>query len=608
MSLNAFCVVWNLDERPVDPSVLARCAFQSPHWTPDHQAAWIQGPLGFTCTQRAITPEDARERMPHVDPESGCVLAADSRLIRRDALAADLGVDAALPDCELLLAAYLKWGDACVRRLSGDFSFVLWDPRAKRMFAATDRLGHHGFYYTHVPGKLFACANTMAPLRLLRPRLPLNRDLPPRLALDSTLPGQTCHREILKSHSASTYRVDASGVAPGARYWKLGDAPPALRGKTREAHHEAFRQVFDEVVREHLRTPYPVLAHISGGLDSTAVACVAAAQAARTGRTLLGFTAIPFALEGPGYRGNWHYHEMDLVQDVLDQYPNIEHTVFRTDPEADILGDLDPLLAFSDLPFRNTANLHWITGSLRRVAAAGGRTVLTGGAGNGSISWRGRSPRDFASLLYHGAKNWLAPGSLFNGYFKNHNPVFLKSPLARATLRHRGVLVDPQAWMLSQAHGAPAFPSLRTLSLWHGVTVLDPTGEAGLAEFCRALPQSAFMRGQGRRQRRLLVREGMAGIVPESVRRNERRGEQAADWYLQYNRHAAAWKTRLENIAPGAAAVLWGLYDRERILALFERHPSIPAPKMDTFQEVGLVLIRCLSLAFFLDYLERRKA
>ena len=55
----------------------------------------------------------------------------------------------ALTDAEVILQAYEKWGDDCVKHLIGDFAFAIWDDREQRLFCARDHFGVKPFFYTH---------------------------------------------------------------------------------------------------------------------------------------------------------------------------------------------------------------------------------------------------------------------------------------------------------------------------------------------------------------------------------------------------------------------------------------------------------------------------
>src|SRR5206468_813665 len=79
------------------------------------------------------------------DASDDCWIVADARIDARDDLIAELGDDCfrvrTAPDVELILEAYLKWGESCVEHLLGDFAFAIWDGRTRRLFCARDHMG-----------------------------------------------------------------------------------------------------------------------------------------------------------------------------------------------------------------------------------------------------------------------------------------------------------------------------------------------------------------------------------------------------------------------------------------------------------------------------------
>ena len=92
-------------------------------------------------------------------------IAADARLDGRAELLAALDlseseIGRSIPDSELILRGYAKWGSACVEHLRGDFSFAIWDAPDKRLFCARDQFGIKPFYYASV-GSVLVFSNTL---------------------------------------------------------------------------------------------------------------------------------------------------------------------------------------------------------------------------------------------------------------------------------------------------------------------------------------------------------------------------------------------------------------------------------------------------------------
>jgi asparagine synthase (glutamine-hydrolysing) len=111
---------------------------------PDGAQHFHDGACALGHTLLATTPEALHETMPLTHMPSGCTITADVRLDNRDELLPVLGlIDAGrvVGDGEIILHAYLKWGEDCPLHLLGDFAFAIWDSRAQRIFAARDHMG-----------------------------------------------------------------------------------------------------------------------------------------------------------------------------------------------------------------------------------------------------------------------------------------------------------------------------------------------------------------------------------------------------------------------------------------------------------------------------------
>ena len=105
---------------------------------PDARQIWVDGPVGFGHTLLKTTAESETEHQPF-SLDGATWIVADARLDARPDLIAKLESRHGLgdaPDVELLLRAYLAWGEQCVDHFLGDFAFAIWDAlREKFCFA-----------------------------------------------------------------------------------------------------------------------------------------------------------------------------------------------------------------------------------------------------------------------------------------------------------------------------------------------------------------------------------------------------------------------------------------------------------------------------------------
>ncbi len=172
-------------------------------------------------------------------------------------------------DTEVILVAYLQWGEQCVQKLSGMFAFAIWDSRTNRLLLARDRVGKKPLYYFR-KGSVFAFASE---LKALRAAALCTDSLDPE-ALDcyftlGYVPApKTIYAGVSKLRAAH-YLVVNESQQTETRYWSLSFAHPVARSPEQVA--EEFESLFDDAVRCRLMSEVPLGAFLSGGLDSSLV-------------------------------------------------------------------------------------------------------------------------------------------------------------------------------------------------------------------------------------------------------------------------------------------------------------------------------------------------
>lgn len=180
-------------------------------------------------------------------------------------------------DSEVILAAYATWGEACVRRFNGMWAFVIHDRVRNVLFGSRDRFGVKPFYYIQESGR-FAFASE---IRQLLPLLPAARVNVPRLTdfiltsfSDHT--NETYFRDVQKLPASHNFIFDlASRQLTISRYYEVR-LNEALRSATPAESVQAYGDIFRDAVRLRLRSDVKVGTCLSGGLDSSSVAAVAA--------------------------------------------------------------------------------------------------------------------------------------------------------------------------------------------------------------------------------------------------------------------------------------------------------------------------------------------
>lgn len=273
--MGGFAVIYNLDGRPADRRIFDRMLAAIAHRGPDGRGQWIEGPLAIGCQMFHTTPEAADETQPLADPSGRYRLVFDGRVDNRADLAANLRARGAVlrddTDAELVLRACECFGAAAPERIIGDFAFVLWDAAKRELLCARDPIGIRPFHY-YRDARTFLAATELQQI-LADPSVPLEPDQGTVAEyLSGNLKGRedTLYRHIKRLPAAHCMTVAADAKATPQAYFEL-DPHRRIRYRDDREYAEHFREIFAEAVRCRMRAIGGVGAHLSGGLDSTAV-------------------------------------------------------------------------------------------------------------------------------------------------------------------------------------------------------------------------------------------------------------------------------------------------------------------------------------------------
>jgi asparagine synthase (glutamine-hydrolysing) len=210
---------------------------------------------------------------PLVREESGFALVADIRFDDRQALRRELGGAGDDTDAGLVAAAYERWGAGLAGHLNGDFAVAVWDWRRGQVVATTDRLGVRPLVYRASPEGI--CLASDVEQVIAASDAPLNPDdeqVLDDLLWDYRSAERTFFADIRRVPAGHTLVASAGRLAV-TRYWT--PRPALLQLSSTAAFQERFRELFFQAVRRRLDSTDPVLMHLSGGLDSSSIVCVA---------------------------------------------------------------------------------------------------------------------------------------------------------------------------------------------------------------------------------------------------------------------------------------------------------------------------------------------
>jgi asparagine synthase (glutamine-hydrolysing) len=369
--------LWDFQRRQVEPRQLRAMLERLNHRGPDGSDIWWREGVGLGHCALWTTPESLHEVMPLRDPDGQFVITADARIDNREELYLLLGLTGSereKGDGYIILQSYLQWGSRCPEYLLGDFAFAIWDEPQQRLFCARDHMGIKPFYYSYKPGYGFAIASEIKSLLILPW---VTEHLYEERIIDYLLgefedKEHTFYQDVYRLPPATSMLVNVQVGLRQATYWSL-TPEQELHLPNDHDYVDAFRSLFQEAVTCRLRSTGPVGSHLSGGLDSSSVTCMA--KKIQPKPELHTFSNV--------FESVHECDERPYIQAVLQEGDYIPHFV-----AADQLGplsDSEYIYSFHDEAYYGPT--HFLVWGLNRaVQQTGIRVVLDGFDGDTVLS------------------------------------------------------------------------------------------------------------------------------------------------------------------------------------------------------------------------------
>lgn len=277
--MSGICGIINFDGKPVDPEMLGNMAKCISYRGLDGINYWIEDNAGLVHLALNTTPESLFESQPLLNKEENLIMVADARVDNRDELITSLKSQGYLKgskytDADLIMAAYECWGEKSPKHIIGDFAFAIWDSENEKLFIARDVIGMRQLFYAKHENSLYF-ASAVQPIAHALPKLPslniqLMKDFLRRIY--NLWACQTIYDGILRLPPAHSLSITDSSMARNL-YYIFGQEK--YHYSSDEEWKEAFLELFDEILLNQMRSITPVGIWVSGGLDSSSLACQA---------------------------------------------------------------------------------------------------------------------------------------------------------------------------------------------------------------------------------------------------------------------------------------------------------------------------------------------
>ena len=299
-------------------------------------------------------------------------------------------------DTEVLLRAWLQWGENCLPRLNGMFAFAIWDAAREELFLARDRLGVKPLCFARTPDGVLFGSEPKAILAHPGFRAELDADGIAELfgPIGTRTPGHGVYRGLSEVRPGCLVRVSRAGLTSRA-YWELGAWP---HPDDEAATVSRVRELLTDIVDRQLVADVPLCTLLSGGLDSSALTALAARALERDGRGKLATFSVDFPRSQDGFQPDPFRpsHDEPFAQQVA------RHTGTR---HATIMLDAAELTAAAHMPRR-----------AHDLPVAGDMYTSM------YLLFRGLRERSTVALSGESADE------VFGGYAWYHNPAMLAAP------------------------------------------------------------------------------------------------------------------------------------------------------------------------------------
>jgi len=307
---------------------------------PDSAGQYLSGAMGFGHRRLSVIDLSDASAQPFIDKKTGMALVFNGAIynykeLRRDLIAKGHEFTSQ-GDTEVILRAYMEWGEDSVSRLHGMFAYAIWNPLKQQLFLARDRLGIKPLYISRVENAIRFASNTQA--LLVSGGVDSSIDpvaLHHQFTLHAVIPApRTLLKGIAKLEPAHSLTIGSDGSERKQRYWTLSaQRPPQHRHEIEwiELVHQALKRAVD---RRMQIADVPVGVLLSGGLDSSLlVGLLAEAGASKIQTYSIGFEDI-----GDEYGSEFYYSDQ-----VVERFATQHHKLAI--PNSEVLPRLPEAVA-----------------------------------------------------------------------------------------------------------------------------------------------------------------------------------------------------------------------------------------------------------------------
>ena len=605
------------DGLPVDRKVVARMGACLRHRGPDDEGVYTGAGVGLAHTRLSIIDLSESGRQPMQSEDGRYAISYNGEVYNFRELRHTLeGLGHEFrgrSDTEVVLRAFVEWGESSFAMLEGMFALAVWDEAERRLHLARDRFGIKPLYY-HADSERVAFGSE---IKALLASGEVGRELDwaglhEYLYYNTALGERTMFAGVRKLPPGHALTLDEDG----ARVWEYASVfdVEAVEDDYATAV-ERVRELLERAVVAHLVSDVPVGVFLSGGIDSSAITAFASKH---YGGKLKTFSA--------GFDFDRGVNELPKARAVAEHFGTDHHELHVSG--GDVAGVIERLVRCHDQPFGDAANIPLYL--LCEQLGDGNKVVLQGDGGDEVFAgYRRHSFMAIEHWIDVVAKptSWAAPMVprwvryyRFCQRFSRTNrelrlamvvasgigdtqPSHVFAPGARAALEgsdpfaryreyynrfaeldsaQRAVYTD-SAIILPDLF----FEKVDKATMAHGVEVRVPLVDTRLAAYVMGLPSKYKIRWMHKKR---IMRRALRGVVPDAILDMPKVGFGVPESYWMRTTLAGYMRDVLEDDTRASAS----LFDRRALRTLIEDH-------VEGRKDNGSFLYRLLNLALWYD-------
>lgn len=538
-----------MKNKTIDRSILENMVSLLRHRGPDDEGFYYGENIGLGYRRLAIIDLSDKAHQPMSNEDDSKWIIHNGEIYNYMELREELRhlghIFKSASDTEVILHAYEEWKEGALLRFNGMWAFAIWDVKKRQFFASRDRFGVKPFYY-YCDKERFIFASEIKALL----QHPCIEKRPNEQAIyDYLISGYgymdisdyTFFKDIYQIKPAHYVKVDVPrGEIIFKKYWDLNISSPAAR-KDECGYIDDFNEFFKDAVKLRLRSDVKIGVALSGGLDSSSIACIASQF--HKGDRLSSFSSCFEEKDSD---------ERQFIDDILKTNNFEPHFVYAK--AENLLSDMDDILWHQEEPYSTLSIFpQWY---IMKLAHENGIKVLLTGQGGDetlagyhkyylylfadlfkSLKWRsafkemgiykkikGNQKGVFKEIAYILLSN-SAPRFLKNissELLKREGQTYLNKDFVR---KHRSSVSIEKKFSsilnndLYNALKISPLPSLLHIddrsSMAHSVESRSPFLDYRLVEYAFSLPAEYKIRNG---QTKFILREAMRDIVPLSIR------------------------------------------------------------------------------------------